>query len=191
MFSKRDVSVKGMVRALFAVMLVLGVFLIALSLSGPPIQPVDVSYALGALPADEEPDDFSIFLPLVGRNFPFIPAAPTLYAISNPEGLGDYSVNWSTSPVATTYTLQEADNPGFASPTTAYAGAATSTDISGRFPGTYYYRVRASNASADSDWGNVEATQVTASPDCPATGTWSGVTSQGGASGLGNRRSSS
>jgi uncharacterized delta-60 repeat protein len=185
MFSKRDVSVKGAFRAWFAVVLVLGVFLPALSLSGPPIQPVDVSHALGAQPADEEPDDVFVYLPMVARNFPFTPAAPTLYAISNPEGLGDYSVSWSASSGATTYTLQEDDNADFASPTTAYAGAATSTDISGRFPGTYYYRVRASNAATDSDWSNVEATQVTASPGCPATGTWSGATSQGGESGIG------
>src|SRR5690606_37441295 len=95
------------------------------------------------------------------------------------------AVSWSASPGATTYTLQEADNAGFASPTTAYAGAATSTDISGRFPGTYYYRVRASNAAADSDWSNVQTTQVIVSLSCPATGTWSGVTSQGGESGIG------
>ncbi|MGC9334565.1 MAG: hypothetical protein ACP5JJ_10480, partial [Anaerolineae bacterium] len=127
MFSKRDVSVKGVFRAWFAVVLVLGVFLVALSLSGPPIQAGDVSYALGAQPVDEEPDDFFVYLPLVGRNFPFTPAAPTLYAISNPEGLGDYSVSWSASSGATTYTLQEADSADFANPTTAYAGAATST----------------------------------------------------------------
>ncbi|NLE44706.1 MAG: hypothetical protein GX620_08285 [Chloroflexi bacterium] len=185
MLNKRDVFVKGVFHARFAVMLFLWVFVIALSVSGPLIQPVDVGYVLGALPADEEPYDVFVYLPLVVRNFPVTPAAPTLYAISNPEGLGDYAVSWSASPGATTYTLQEADNAGFASPTTAYAGAATSTDISGRFPGTYYYRVRASNATADSDWSNVEATQVTASPGCPATGTWSGLTSQGGESRIG------
>ena len=185
MSSKRDMSVKGVFRAWFAVMLVLGVFLVAFSFSGPPIQPGDVSYALGAQPADEEPFDVFVYLPLVGRNYPFTPVAPTLYAISNPEGLGDYSVSWSASSGATMYTLQEADSADFANPTTAYAGAATSTDISGRFPGTYYYRVRASSATADSDWSNVESTQVTESKGCPATGTWSGVTSQGGESGIG------
>ncbi|MGD8473073.1 MAG: hypothetical protein PVH59_03055 [Anaerolineae bacterium] len=185
MFSKRDVSVKGVFRAWFAVVLVLGVFLVALSLSGLPIRTGDVSYALGAQPADEEPFDVFVYLPMVARNFPFTPTAPTLYTISNPGGLGDYSVSWSASSGATTYTLQEDDNADFTSPATAYAGAATSTDISGRFPGMYYYRVRASNAAADSDWSNVEATQVTASSGCPATGSWGGTTSQGGQSGIG------
>ncbi|GAG16249.1 unnamed protein product, partial [marine sediment metagenome] len=119
------------------------------------------------------------YLPLVMNNFPFTPAAPVLDAIGNEDGDGNYTVSWSSSEGADTYTLQEDVSADFSNPTTAYAGANTSTAISGRDLGTYYYRVQASNAYANSDWSNVESTEVTAEPAaCPQSGPWLGPTSQ-------------
>jgi hypothetical protein len=126
------------------------------------------------------PQNNICYLPFV-KSSPPIPVAPVLNAISNGDGDGNYTVSWSTSAGATTYSLQEDDNTGFSSPITVYAGAGLSKAISGRDVGTYYYRVRASNTTGDSDWSNVESVEVTVPlPDCPQAGAWSGSTSQGG-----------
>ncbi|MBN2258832.1 MAG: hypothetical protein JW704_13630 [Anaerolineaceae bacterium] len=120
-----------------------------------------------------------IYLPLVLK--PYItPVAPVLNAISNADGDGNYNVSWGSVAGAATYTLQEDDNAGFSSPTTAYSGSGTSRAISGKDVGTYYYRVNASNASATSGWSNTQSVVVTVSPPaCPQAGAWSGTTSQG------------
>jgi uncharacterized delta-60 repeat protein len=124
--------------------------------------------------------DSTAYLPLVVKNHPLVPTAPVLDAISNADGDGSYSVSWSSSAGATTYTLEEDDNVGFSSPTSVYSGSSTSKDISGRDVGSYYYRVRASNTSASSDWSNVVSVEVTVPlPDCPQAGNWRGTTSQG------------
>jgi uncharacterized delta-60 repeat protein len=125
--------------------------------------------------------DNVIYLPLVLKNFPLIPAAPVLNAISNTDGDGNYTVAWSSSEGADTYTLQEDDNAGFSNPATVYSGSSTLKAISGRDMGTYYYRVKASNAYASSEWSNVASVDVTVPlPDCPQAGLWHGDTSQGG-----------
>lgn len=121
------------------------------------------------------------YLPIVFKTYPLIPATPVLNAISNADGDGSYSVSWSLSEGADTYTLEEDDNLDFSSPTTVHFGASTSKDISGRDIGMYYYRVRASNAYASSNWSNIVEVEVTVPlPDCPQAGEWSGTTSQGG-----------
>jgi hypothetical protein len=121
-----------------------------------------------------------VYLPCVLNTLPVIPTAPVLNAISNGDGDGNYTISWSLSAGASTYTLEEDDNLDFSSPTTVYSGSSTSDEISGRDLGTYYYRVRASNVFADSDWSNIESVVVTVlPPDCPQAGAWSGITSQG------------
>ena len=113
------------------------------------------------------------------KNFPFTPPAPVLGAIGNGDGDGNYTVSWSSSEGANAYTLQEAASATFSNPTTVYSGSGTSTAISGRDVGTYYYRARASNAYASSGWSNVESLEVTVPPpDCPQAGPWRGDTSQ-------------
>jgi uncharacterized repeat protein (TIGR01451 family) len=101
-----------------------------------------------------------IYLPVVMRRWPPIPHVPTLDAISNPDGDGSYTVSWSTADLADTYILQEDDNAAFSSPTTAYSGGGTSTPISGKSAGTYYYRVGAQNAYGDSGWSNSQLVRV-------------------------------
>jgi hypothetical protein len=105
---------------------------------------------------------YRIYLPFVVNNFPLIPATPMLNAISNEDGDGNYTVSWSSSVGASTYTLQEATNADFSNAITAYSGPDTSKAFSGRAVGTYYYRVRASNEHASSGWSNIR--QVTVSP---------------------------
>jgi hypothetical protein len=89
------------------------------------------------------------------------PDTPTLNAISNADGDGNYSVSWNAADRAQTYTLQEDDNAAFSSPTTVYDGAGTSKSISGKGVGTYYYRVQASNGAGNSGWSNVASVVVT------------------------------
>jgi hypothetical protein len=122
-------------------------------------------------------DDFSLFaldksgpatvyLPLVTKRWPPLPYTPVLNAISNADSDGNYTVSWSAALLANTYTLQEDDNASFSSPTTAYGpGTATSTAISGKPIGTYYYRVKATNSYGDSSWSNVESVTVLPPPD--------------------------
>jgi hypothetical protein len=127
----------------------------------------------------EEPA-VEVYLAIVLKNFPIIPTAPVLNAISNDDGDGSYTVSWSSSVGADTYTLEEDDNVGFSSPTTVYSGPSSSNDISGRDVGTYYYRVRASNAYASSAWSNITSAVVTVPPpECPQAGAWTGWTNEG------------
>jgi hypothetical protein len=96
------------------------------------------------------------------------PPAPTLYTISNPDGDGDYVVDWSDVSEATGYTLEEDDNPTFSSPTTRYSGSDSQWAASGQAAGTWYYRVRASNAGGESPWSNVQSVTVDAVEPPPA-----------------------
>lgn len=88
------------------------------------------------------------------------PDAPTLYAISNPNGDSDYTVDWSDVTGAISYTLQEDDNTSFTNPITIYNGSDSQYSVSGQTVGTWYYQVKASNSAGDSEWSNVESTSV-------------------------------
>jgi len=85
---------------------------------------------------------------------------PTLDPISNTDGNGSYDIYWSNVGEATSYTLQEATDSDFIGATAVYSGSNTSTTISDRSPGVYYYRARASNAVADSPWSNIVSATV-------------------------------
>jgi hypothetical protein len=92
------------------------------------------------------------------------PSAPFLSPISNPDGDGDYLVDWISSQGATTYTLQVDGSASFGSPATVYQGAASQHAVTGQPVGTWYYRVNASNAAGDSSWSNTESVGVYAPP---------------------------
>ncbi len=150
-------------KCLFIIMLLLALLSVATELStAVAALPVGTAYTqspftpgdTNSVHATEDLADSTTYLPLVERS-PIIPNPPVLNPISNTDGDGNYTVSWSSSEGATTYTLEEDDNVGFSSPTTVYSGSSTSKNISGRDVGTYYYRVRASNAYASSDWSNV------------------------------------
>ncbi len=105
-----------------------------------------------------------ICLPVVLRNVG-PPRPPTLYPIDNPDGDGNYIVSWSTSPSATSYTLEEDDNASFSSPVTVYSGSGTSRSFSGKSTGTYYYRVNAVNQYGAGGWSITRS--VTVFPPLP------------------------
>ena len=88
------------------------------------------------------------------------PDAPVLYPINNIDGDGTYLVDWSDVTAAITYTLEEDDNAGFTSPITRFVTSTSQYQVSGRGPGTWFYRVRASNLWVDSVWSNRESVAV-------------------------------
>jgi YD repeat-containing protein len=84
---------------------------------------------------------------------------------------GSYTISWGTSSgTVTAYRLYEATNSSFSGQTLVHDGAATGKALSGKANGTYYYRVRACNASGCSAYrtsGN--AVTVTIPPGLPAS----------------------
>ncbi|MGD2159124.1 MAG: hypothetical protein PVG32_19760, partial [Anaerolineales bacterium] len=123
-----------------------------------------------------------VYIPMVLKNAGVPAGAPQLEDISNPDGDGDYTVSWSAVERATSYILEEDDNPDFSSPVEAYDGASTSKSITGRDIGVYYYRVMAASAFGSSDWSETKSVEVIIAPTeppCPDGGWWSGNTNQG------------
>jgi hypothetical protein len=96
-----------------------------------------------------------------------IPSAPVLSAISNPDGNGEYLVDWSDAVGATSYELQEDDNITFLSPTTRYTGTLSEYSVTGQLAGTWYHRVRASNGGGASAWSNTQSVTVIPVPAAP------------------------
>jgi uncharacterized protein YegP (UPF0339 family) len=94
------------------------------------------------------------------------PPAPAMFAIANGDGDGTYITDWGEADGATAYELQEDDNSAFTSPTVRYNGANNQYEVSGQEGGTWYYRVRASNAGGSSLWSNIESVDVL--PAAPA-----------------------
>jgi hypothetical protein len=138
--------------------------------------PIDYDgYAIDEVRVHRE--SYRLYLPVVLKNAGR-PSAPVLDPIDNPDGDGSYTVSWGSVSGATEYVLQEDDNDSFASPTEVYRGPSTSTTITGRDVGTYYYRVQATNSFGSSPWSNVVSVQVTQSPTptpTPKPKTWVNV----------------
>jgi hypothetical protein len=114
-----------------------------------------------------------IYLPIVMRDAS-PPSAPALDPIANGDGDGNYAVSWSSVSGATGYLLQEDDNSSFSSPTTVYTGTTTSTAITGRGAGMYYYRVQATNSVGSSPWSNPVSVVVSVACVIAKPGYWSG-----------------
>jgi hypothetical protein len=89
-----------------------------------------------------------------------LPDVPVLNPIDNADGNSTYTVTWNLSARATGYALQEDRQSDFSSATTIYAGAETSWLVTGRAPGTYYYRVLATSSVGQSGWSNVQSAAV-------------------------------
>jgi len=109
------------------------------------------------------------------------PQAPYLYNIDNADCDGSYLVHWDVPSGGTAwalYVLEEDNNPAFWHPTTVYQDIYTLTQLTGKAPGTYYYRVKARNASCDSVWSNVKSATVCGPPDATRTPTRTGVPSR-------------
>ena len=107
--------------------------------------------------------DYIVYFPLVFKRWPPIPYAPTLNDIDNTDQDGNYTVNWSygyDDPPVITYTLQEATDASFTSPTECYPGSSISYEFSDKDGGTYYYRVRGHNTWGPGEWSNVKSATV-------------------------------
>ena len=93
------------------------------------------------------------------------PAAPVATAATNVNS-NSFTANWLGSAGATGYYLDVATNSTFTSYTSGYnnifVGNVTSANVSGLASGTYYYRVRAANASGISASSNT----ITVLPVC-------------------------
>ena len=94
-----------------------------------------------------------------GGNRPPFPDDPVLLPINNNYG-PNYIVGWTDAVSATYYVLYEADNPYFENATLHYSGPLTETFLADQADGTYYYHVKAYNASGESRWSNVESAVV-------------------------------
>jgi hypothetical protein len=120
---------------------------------------------------------WTVYLPLVLKRWPPIPDAPVLNPISNADDDGNYTVTWNAADLATSYTLQEADNAAFANPVQRYSGSNTDWATSTNSGGTYYYRVKASSSWGDSGWSNLQA--VVALPGIHGRVTYQGAPAAG------------
>jgi hypothetical protein len=85
---------------------------------------------------------------------------PVLVAIQNPDGDGDYLVKWSAVTGATSYTLQEDEDPSFSTPIQRYRGSVTQYQVLGQAQGSWFYRVQAGNAWGNGPWSNTESVSV-------------------------------
>jgi hypothetical protein len=93
------------------------------------------------------------------------PPIPSLFSISNTDGNGDYTIDWSSETGADSYELQEQYyNEGW---NLIYNGTSTDHNISSREDGSWCYRVRSSNLGGNSDWSNIECTLVSPTLDPP------------------------
>jgi hypothetical protein len=101
-----------------------------------------------------------IHLPLTVRGWPPLPGTPELQTIANPDGIGDYTVRWSSVSGAEGYTLQEAKDSAFASATQEYDGSGTSYNVVGRGAARYFYRVQARNKWGGSLWSDPQSVDV-------------------------------
>ena len=112
--------------------------------------------------------EVSVYLPVVSRNWPPIPMAPTLNNITpNPSTDGSYTLSWSagSGPTPTSYDVEENGTVIF----TAYAN--TSRSFSNRSNGTYTYRVRGRNSYGAGPWSSQKQVVVQIATG-PTPGFW-------------------
>lgn len=76
------------------------------------------------------------------------PGVPPWISVPTTNTTGTYTISWGASTGAlTSYQLDEATTPTFANYQQLHGSPTTSTTVSSRVNGTYYYRVRACNSS--------------------------------------------
>lgn len=106
------------------------------------------------------------YLPVVFKRWPPIPDVPIMLAIQNDDGNGNYAVDWEAAYLADTYQLHEDDNLSFSSPVVRYSGSTTYFNVSGKSPGTYYYRVQGCNGYGCSAWSEPARSVTVLPPNC-------------------------
>lgn len=105
------------------------------------------------------------------------PNAPTLYSISNADGDGTYSVDWSNVANTTSYSLEESFNSGAWN--LIMNTASSIYNASGRSAGNWCYRVKANNAYGSSGWSATQCTTVNPPPGTPAISTIENIDGDG------------
>jgi len=104
----------------------------------------------------KSPTTSTICLPLILKLWPPIPDVPVLNPITLEE-YGRYTISWTSAPRATSYILEEAASDDFGDAQVYYQGQDTARIIIGKPPGTYFYRVKATNSWGSSGWSNAQA----------------------------------
>lgn len=102
---------------------------------------------------------------IVDFHIPPPPTAPTLYAISNADADGNYTVDWSDTPNTTSYQLEENLNGGAYS--NVYNGGASIYNATNKGVGYRCYRVLAVNAYGTSGYSGTQCTTINPAPDTP------------------------
>jgi hypothetical protein len=131
-------------------------------------------------PILDAPDVFiTVYLPVGFKNAGPPVGTPILNEVDNPSGDYKYTVTWTDIEKAANYVLEEDTDVLFMNPTTVYDGPDHSASVSVMDVGTYFYRVKATNAFGESGWSNIVSVLVTIPrPPGPLPGYWSGITNR-------------
>jgi YD repeat-containing protein len=99
------------------------------------------------------------------------PGIPSTLSVPTTNNTGAYTVSWGAATgTMTAYELYEATNASFSGETRIYNSTGTSTALTGRTNGTYYYRARACNVASCSGYApGANLTTVTLPPGAPPT----------------------
>jgi len=120
------------------------------------------SFILSPSSASATPmDGDQIFLPQVFLNWPPTPTILTINPIDNADQDNIYTISWTPGENIDTYLLDESLNPDFPAPVAEYQlnSLSWSTDT-GKFPGTYYYRIKGINQYNSGVWSNTQSITV-------------------------------
>lgn len=96
-----------------------------------------------------------------------VPDMPASLTVPASSSTGSATLSWSTTSLATSYTLQQSGNGGV-SWSTAYTGSATSAALAGLADGSYVYQVQACNTYGCSAWKAGSTTLVVTHPPTTA-----------------------
>jgi len=110
--------------------------------------------AIGAGPWSTPPRSTTVTSPAL--------QAPSLSAINNGDGDGEYLVDWTNVFGATSYTLEESRDPYFSAPSVYYTGTASQVTVVDHLAGTWYYRARAFGLTGKSPWSDQQSALTTA-----------------------------
>jgi YD repeat-containing protein len=109
------------------------------------------------------------------------PGTPASLSVPATDHSGSYAVSWGAATGnVTAYRLEEANNSGFLNAGLAHNAVGTSTTLTGRGNGTYYYRVRACNGAICGSYSGTNSVIVTITPGAPPSLTVPSTSSTGG-----------
>ena len=93
-----------------------------------------------------------------------LPGQPSLI-VPDSSDTGSYTVSWTSSVRAKSYTLEEDEDTTFPGPLIAYSGVDTSVSLTGKPSGrVFYYRVKANNDQGSGPWSPTKSVTVVQNP---------------------------